>query len=67
MRKPQRQGDVLLIPTDSIPEGTKPAKRDSRGRLVLAEGEVTGHAHVILDDAATLFVQDDLEEIADAF
>lgn len=28
--------------------------RDPRGRIVLAEGEVTGHAHVILDDGAVL-------------
>lgn len=40
-----RQGDVLLVRVDAIPAGT-PVPRD-RGRLVLAYGEVTGHAHVI--------------------
>ena len=38
-----RQGDVLLIRVDKIPEGLTKAKD-----LVLAHGEVTGHAHRIL-------------------
>lgn len=45
-----RQGDVLLTKQD-IPKSWLPARlskvaRDA-GRLVLAYGEVTGHAHVI--------------------
>lgn len=40
-----RQGDVLVIPK-AIPAGAKPGKRD-KGRIVLAYGEVTGHAHAI--------------------
>ena len=40
-----RQGDVLLVAIDTIPGG-QPVARD-RGHLVLAYGEVTGHAHVI--------------------
>ena len=28
--------------------------RDAKGRIVLAEGELTGHAHVITDDGATM-------------
>ena len=66
-RKPIRQGDVLLIPVELIPTRAKPAPRDSRKRIVLAEGEVTGHAHCVLDDEATLFIQDDLDEMADRF
>jgi hypothetical protein len=56
-----RQGDVLLIPVDVLPAdvlpvdvlpadvlpvGVKPIKRDG-GRVVLAYGQVTGHAHAI--------------------
>jgi hypothetical protein len=41
-----RQGDVLLVPVDEIPAGAMPVARDN-GRLVLAYGEVTGHAHVV--------------------
>ena len=40
-----RQGDVFLRPA-SIPSGAKPGKLDN-GRIVLAYGEVTGHAHAI--------------------
>jgi len=67
MRQLQRQGDVLLIPIDSIPANATAVARDARGRIVLAEGERTGHAHCVLDDAATLFRQDDLDEMADRF
>ena len=45
-----RQGDVLLRRVSFIPETAKPAeKKDAHGnaRIVLAYGEVTGHAHVI--------------------
>lgn len=42
-----RQGDVLIHPVSEIPAGAK--KVSPKGRLVLAEGEVTGHAHVIED------------------
>ncbi len=52
-RRMVRQGDVLLVPVDDIPPGAEVA-RDARGRLVLAEGEVTGHAHVILDEGAIM-------------
>jgi hypothetical protein len=41
-----RQGDVLLRAVESIPEAATPVDRDA-GRIVLAYGEVTGHAHAI--------------------
>lgn len=47
-----RQGDVLIVPVDSIPAGCKPVKRDN-GRVILAYGEVTGHAHAILDEGVS--------------
>ncbi len=40
-----RQGDVLILES-SIPEGALKAKLDEE-RVVLAYGEVTGHAHAI--------------------
>ena len=46
-----RQGDVLLVPVAGLPER---AREGRRGRLVLAEGEATGHAHVVDDDRASL-------------
>jgi len=41
-----RQGDVLLVKVDELPAEVKPVKRDA-GRIVLAYGEQTGHAHAI--------------------
>jgi hypothetical protein len=41
-----RQGDVLLIPVDKIPEGMKTTKK-----VTLALGESTGHHHTIYDGA----------------
>lgn len=52
-----RQGDVLLVPVDAIPDAAKPVARD-RGRVVLAYGEATGHAHAIASSAATQLVDD---------
>jgi hypothetical protein len=42
-----RQGDVLLVPVAELPAGCESVKRRA-GRLVLAEGEATGHAHVVV-------------------
>jgi hypothetical protein len=47
-RLPVRQGDVLLVPIEEVPQGCKPVARVG-GRVILAEGEVTGHHHAISD------------------
>src|SRR5579871_841134 len=49
-----RQGDVILIPVTSRPKGLTPVERDA-GRVVLAYGEVTGHAHAVIDPDVELF------------
>jgi hypothetical protein len=48
-----RQGDILILPLGeeavaATVLGLSPAPRDPRGRLVLALGEVTGHAHAVV-------------------
>lgn len=44
-----RQGDVAIIKVDHLPLAAQsPIARD-QGRIVLAYGEVTGHAHAILE------------------
>jgi len=48
-----RQGDVLIIATDAAPKDTKPTARES-GRVILAHGELTGHAHAIADKPASM-------------
>lgn len=42
-----RQGDVLLRPVKAIPDDAK--HQEVKDRIVLAYGEVTGHAHAIHD------------------
>lgn len=51
-----RQGDVWIerIEDDQLPEGLQPISRE-QGRIVLAYGEVTGHAHAIAERNAELF------------
>lgn len=62
-----RQGDVLIIACDTpLPENAVPVERD-RGRVILAYGEVTGHAHAVLDRDVTMFTvpgDNDLHMIA---
>ncbi len=55
MEKSQIQhGDVLIRQAKSLPGGcTEVARKD--GRLILAEGEVTGHHHAITDKGAKLY------------
>ncbi|MFH1022883.1 MAG: hypothetical protein V1809_05800 [Planctomycetota bacterium] len=48
-----RQGDVILIRVTARPKETKPL-----GHLVLAEGEVTGHAHRVAGDGSVLLETD---------
>lgn len=50
-----RQGDVLLVKTTAELSGFRQQTRDARSRIVLAEGEATGHAHVITHRGAELY------------
>lgn len=52
-----RQGDVLIIGIAAIPKDAKCQKRD--GRIVLAHGDVTGHAHAIHDTHVKLLQRGD--------
>lgn len=47
MNRLVRQGDVLLKPILRMPSGVRP--RGDKDGIVLAYGEVTGHAHAIHD------------------
>lgn len=51
-----RQGDVLIELVDELPARCRAVDRDE-GRIVLAYGEVTGHAHAVVG-AAELFESD---------
>ena len=51
-----RQGDVLLVGIDRLPDAATPEPRS--GRIVLAEGEATGHAHAIHEPDARSFTHE---------
>lgn len=48
-----RQGDVLIVAAPANPALGELVPRD-KGRIVLAYGEATGHAHAIMDHEAEL-------------
>ena len=50
------QGDLLIIKTDNIPAGLKPAKEEN-GKHILAHSE-TGHHHVIDSRSAQLLIDE---------
>lgn len=51
-----RQGDVLIEKIGgAIPPGAVAEPRDEQNRVVLAHGEVTGHAHALLDEGVVLY------------
>lgn len=52
-----RQGDVLIVRTDHSTDGFTEVLREN-GRVVLAHGEATGHAHAIKTPDARLFMED---------
>lgn len=61
-----RQGDVLLVPVSAgeVPPAAVPAPRDRAGRMILARGEATGHAHVIVGpDVMLLADRDDIDRL----
>lgn len=49
-----RQGDVLIMRVTALPDHAQPVNRRN-GRVVLAEGEATGHAHAIADPGVDLY------------
>jgi hypothetical protein len=64
-RSTKRQGDILLVPVEKVPDGLKEVPREN-GAIVLAEGEATGHLHKIEAPEAT-FLADDLASIEGRF
>lgn len=52
-----RQGDVLLVSCGEVPAGARPEDQ-ATARVLLAEGERTGHAHTMLADRVSYFRED---------
>lgn len=65
--QPIRQGDVYLQPIAALPKGKAKEIREP-GRVVLAHGEATGHAHAIYDvidgDRPNVGLADEMTEAA---
>ena len=59
-----RQGDVMIVPCGQIPKKITELKPE-HGRVVLAEGEVTGHFHAMLSDQVTMFRDDAMARFID--
>ena len=59
-----RQGDVMLVRVKQAPSGLVEALRDPIGRIVLAYGELSGHAHAIRDGHVTALRTPDVDEVA---
>lgn len=55
MRPQIRQGDVFLLPVKKQDVSNAKEEERDNGRVILAYGEVTGHAHAISSKAATLY------------
>lgn len=60
-----RQGDVLIRQVTKIPNGAKAKK--NKGRIVLAYGEVTGHAHAIAEPQAKEYTMEQAEGVVRRF
>jgi hypothetical protein len=58
-----RQGDILLVSLRTPPEHVTRDVERSGGRLILAEGEATGHAHTIISESAELVTSDQAAEL----
>lgn len=59
-----RQGDLLIRRVPAIPAGLTEVPLDE-GRVILAYGEVTGHAHAV--DGEVQLLAADLEEMEQRF
>jgi hypothetical protein len=58
LRKDQGvQGDVFFEVVDHLPVGAVPVSAQG-GRYVIADGEVTGHAHAIAEEYGTMYEKD---------
>lgn len=58
-----RQGDLLFVPITSLPASSRKVPRQE-GRLILARGEATGHAHAVVESAVWLLESPDQPGVA---
>lgn len=51
----QQQGDVIIKKVKHLPKGLKLLSVHAKGGYVLAEGEATGHAHLLEADGVEVY------------
>lgn len=59
-RRAVRQGDILVMQTDRGVRGDRLAAK--KGKLVIAEGELTGHHHFVKDSANVTVFDDGVDK-----
>lgn len=52
-----RQGDVMLERIAELPKNVKRVNAEN-GRLIVARGEVTGHAHAVAEEMGEMYVDE---------
>jgi hypothetical protein len=52
-----RQGDVMLEKISALPAKVKRVPAEG-GRLIVARGEVTGHAHAVAEEMGEMYVDE---------
>lgn len=62
-----RQGDVLVVAVAGLPAGAEPVVNTEKNRVVLAHGELTGHAHAVDDQGVVEFNHARAKGIVDRF
>jgi hypothetical protein len=59
-RKAVRQGDILVVPIERDIQGDAVAAK--KGKLVVAEGELTGHHHFVKASSAVVLTDDGVDK-----
>ncbi len=62
-----RQGDVLIFTTNQTKQEYTELEKKDAGRIILQYGEVTGHAHAIIDDNVEVWRKPDQSIEQDRF
>ena len=57
MNKIYRQGDLILKQIDKLPENLKLVSKENK--FILAEGEQTGHKHLLVAESQTMEILQD--------
>jgi hypothetical protein len=65
----RHHGDVIILPVSELPDPSllKLMDRDENGRAIIAEGELSGHAHAICADDVEIYQLIDTQDMTQRF